>query len=40
MRMTTRQTASIRKVVEGLLLGVGSAALVWLMTPLGWVEPL
>ena len=40
VRMTTRQTASVRKIVAGLLLGVGSATLVWLMTLAGWVEPL
>ncbi|MEO7275828.1 MAG: adenylate/guanylate cyclase domain-containing protein [Vicinamibacterales bacterium] len=38
--MTNSQTASLRKVVAGLLLGSGSAVLVWLLTIFGWVEPL
>jgi len=38
--MFTRQTASVRKVVAGLLLGVGSTGLVWLLTIVGWIEPL
>ena len=38
--MTPSQTASVRKVVAGLLLGVGSSVVVWLLTIVGWIEPL
>jgi adenylate cyclase len=30
----------LRKLIAGLLLGVGAATIVWLLAALGWVEPL
>ena len=38
--MMTGQPASTRKVVAGAPLGLGSAALVWLLAGFGWLEPL